>query len=63
MESEKHYSDLNKFLEDIVGAKYLITKDSEKQAYCKGYRFGSGERSLLYDQKIYYKCGTCLKYV
>lgn len=30
-------------LKNIVGAKYLLTDTSKKQAYTKGYRFGSGE--------------------
>ncbi len=30
-------------LKEIVGAKYLLTDMLKKQAYTKGYRFGSGE--------------------
>ena len=34
---------LIQLLKEIVGAKYLLTDMLKKQAYTKGYRFGSGE--------------------
>ncbi|MEW6995727.1 D-lactate dehydrogenase [Colwelliaceae bacterium MEBiC 14330] len=43
MTSDYNQTALIEQLKSIVGVKYLLTEPSKKQAYTKGYHFGSGE--------------------
>lgn len=43
MDNMENSTELINKLTAIVGNKYLLTDTSSKQAYCKGFRFGSGE--------------------
>lgn len=45
-EHMEHTLDKTKLAQDlkaITGEKYILTTESSKQTYCKGFRFGSGE--------------------
>ena len=43
MATVQQHTQFIKNLKAVVGDKFVLTSESSKESYCKGYRFGSGE--------------------